>query len=543
VTPTRRALLAGAALTAAPRQPGAQPTGRIHALVVGINAYTGTLPLRGCVNDARLVEQSLRGLDAATTVLLDAEANRAGLLSAWQRAAAQARPGDTFLFHFSGHGARDPRARLTPDDTGGDFLILQPYHPERAPAEILRDTELHALLLDLHRRDVRPMAVLDCCHAGALTRSLDPRAGGGETYRTPGLSQAEVAAAMARLGPPPPRSAPAALDPILFIAAGQAQELVPEIRLPDGTPHGAVSVGFARGIAGAADRDHDGVITRGELFDHILVATRSLAESRQTPVMQPAGRLDQPVLATRGIARRAPPSAAVPFAEAPVRVSIINMPAAEAEALVRAIPGAQRTATPAAEWDLRWDAAARQAFGPGRDLLGSNLGRETLPALVERIRAQRRLASLAMASGLDYRLVWRGARDASENNAAHPAGRRLLLQAANARLPFLVVFNIAGDGRIQMLHPSPRQPEPTREAPVMGFCVTQPFGSDLTVAVASDRPLHGLVQALLVLNGQPGATRLLAPLDAALAGADWQLGLQAVVTRAAGPGDARECVG
>jgi hypothetical protein len=540
--PRRALLLPVAAGLVAPVAAASQPRGRIHALCIGINAYTGAgvRPLRGCVNDVRIMREALEGLAASVATLTDAAATRDAALARWREVVGRAVPGDTLIFHFAGHGARDPRWRdRDPADTTGDFLLFQGYDPVRAPREILLDRELHALLLEQHRRGVQPIVLLDCCHAGALTRSADPRASVGETYRTPGLSNADIVAGMARLGPPPPRSAPAALEPILFLAAGQDIEVVPEVRLPDGNFHGALSVGFARAVSGAADRDRDGVLTRGELFDHILIASRSLAESRQTPVMQPAGRLAEPILpvARAGIAARAPDPARLPQPDPVLRLAVLNLPPADAAALARSLPQTRAVAS-GETWDILWDAATGDAFGPARDLLSAGIGQAELLGVLLRQWAQRRLTTLSLASGLDFGLVWPNAASAADSNASHPEGRRLVLRSAQRRLPHLVVFNLAGNGTVQLLHPSPRGASAV--APRLEFCVRAPFGADLVVALAADRPLDTLAEALRRENGRRDATALLGPLEAALTGADWQIGMQTVVTRP-NRGEVREC--
>jgi len=533
----RLALSLGAASIAMPLR--AQPRGRIHALLVGINSYR-IRPLQGCVNDVRLIERNLQPLGAQTTTLLEAEATRAGFDARWREATARVAPGDRFIFHFAGHGMRRPGPPPGPGlEDRGDFFVFRDYHPAQAPGEILLDTDLHTRLIEVNRRGAEVLVLLDCCHAGALTRSMDPRAAEGAGVRTMagGVDMADVAASLARLPPPPPPPAPGALEPILFIAAGQAIEVVPEVTW-ENRRHGALSVGFATAIAGAADRNRDGVLTRGELFDHILISSRTLAESRQHPVMQPAGRLAEPVLALprSAAAIAATPAAPAPATELPVRVSVLNLPPAEAAALLRRIPNAVPADSGA--WDLRWDARTSEAWGSARDRLSDQIGEAALPAVVQRVRAQRRLVARSLASGLDFRLVWADAQGAMEHDAAHPRGRVLELRLAGLRHPFLLMFNLAGDGKVQQLMPHPNdatgaQPrfEPSIGLPPTRFRVTAPFGSDLAVAVCTDRPLPALVAAMRRFNDRPVPWEMVAALEEGLAGISWQIGVQTVVTR------------
>lgn len=539
----RPALIAAAAGFSAHRKVMAQPRGRVHALLVGINSYR-IRPLRGCVNDVRLMERNLRAIGAQTTILLEAQATRSGFDARWREVTSALAPGDTLIFHFAGHGLRAPpnrQAGQSPDH--GDFLVFRDFHERDAPGEILLDHELHALLIAQNRRGVQPIVVLDCCHAGALTRSVDPRAAEGALVRTMAgeVSMADVAAALARRPPPPPPPPPATLEPILFLAAGQAIEVVPEIDWM-GRQHGALSVGFATAVSGEADQNRDGVLSRGELFNHILVASRTLAESRQHPVMQPPGRLAEPILSlpTR--------TAATPSAERPapaqtvtaIRLSILNMPPPEAAALIRRVPNAipADAARDGGLWDLRWDARSREAWGSARDRLSGNISEADLPAVVQRVRAQQRLAALALRSGLEFRLIWPEARNPAENDAAHPQGRHLELRLAGLRFPYLLMFNLAGNGAVQQLHPGPNaaSPEqvpisPSIGPPRMQFVVTPPFGVDLAVALCTSRPMPELVATMRRLNRQLAAWEMVAALEGALAGLDWQLAVHTVVTR------------
>ena len=70
----------------------------------------------------------------------------------------------------------------------------------------------------------------------------------------------------------------------------------------------------------------------------------------------------------------------------------------------------------------------------------------------------------------------------------------------------LVMFNIAGDGTVQMLYPVDADPRMIKDdlyrLPVR---VRGPFGSDLVIAVTSEQPMPMLEQALKSLNQRRGA--------------------------------------
>src|SRR5262245_15819342 len=121
----RRAFLGGLSASlpviAAPgplRAQGARP--RIHAIVVGINTYTGRSidgPIRalnGCVNDADDSERQVQRLQPSSSVRLgwDATARterrvaRESFFRTWRETLVAASAGDTILLTFSGHGSQ-----------------------------------------------------------------------------------------------------------------------------------------------------------------------------------------------------------------------------------------------------------------------------------------------------------------------------------------------------------------------------------------------------------------------------------------------------
>jgi hypothetical protein len=68
------------------------------------------------------------------------------------------------------------------------------------------------------------------------------------------------------------------------------------------------------------------------------------------------------------------------------------------------------------------------------------------------------------------------------------------------------MFNIAGDGTVQMLYPVDADPRIIKEdlyrLPVK---VRGPYGADLVIAITSEQPMPMLEQALLPLNQRRSA--------------------------------------
>lgn len=143
----------------------------VYALFVGIDDYPGK-PLRGCVNDARAAESWLRSRHptARTRTLHDAQATRAGVLAGIRDHLGQARPGDTALFWYCGHGSRRPDADPRAAATGWSEALVCHDSLYAGGQPLLRDTELGALLDGIAVRGPHVVAVLDCCHSGGATR-------------------------------------------------------------------------------------------------------------------------------------------------------------------------------------------------------------------------------------------------------------------------------------------------------------------------------------------------------------------------------------
>lgn len=530
----RRNLLAVASSSILAGHAFAQPLGPVHALCVGINDYEFVSKLTGCENDVDLVGERLRQLGAKVTTLKNAQVTRSGFDVAWQRSTAAAAPGDTFIFHYAGHGQRVPvEQRPSPQSTLGDFLLFRSYHPREKPDERLVDSELHHRLIALHRRGIAVVVLLDCCFAGSLTRS--PAMLDGLALRTPNVSTADILAGLANLPPPPPAPPPAALEPILFYAAGLQNQAVPEV-ISFGQPHGALSVGFAQAVSGAADRDGDGILTRGELFDHIRFTSQALASSRQEPIMQPEGRREEPVLRVSP----ASPNRSRPAAT-PVRMGYRAADARGAETVIRRIPG---VTTVLEGWDLFWDLDKRQVVGPSYDVFAYDLDPAYLPSLIERVRLERRLADMATTNGaVSLRLMWPNSPKAGRHdNEAHPRGRFLVVTLSETQNAHVLLFNIAS-ATLQLLSPqSCKSPCSLNWSKDVGYlpdhktasCVSAPFGSDLVVGVVTDKPAVALGNRLNELHGKPLPPDFTQTLEASLTGLRWRIGLQTIVTV---PGD------
>jgi Caspase domain len=182
-------MAASSAWTAGPVvSPAAPPmsagVGRRRALCVGIDRYP-TMPLGGCVADAREWVETLRSLGFETEILLDEAATRAAIVDGLRRLIAGSGAGDVLVFQFAGHGTQ--LDDLDGDDVGGTALgtdeALCPY--DIADGAFVIDDDVAEVFRTIPER-VNVTCFIDCCHSGTVTRLMigaTQRAGAGGDRR------------------------------------------------------------------------------------------------------------------------------------------------------------------------------------------------------------------------------------------------------------------------------------------------------------------------------------------------------------------------
>lgn len=513
------------ALTAAagpfPFSATAAPT--VRALVVGIDRYESLPDLAGAVNDARDIARALTGVGVADLTVLENEAaTRTSVSEAWRALAARAAPGDTVVLTYAGHGGQEPaRAPASEHDGLDEVLLLGGFRSSGAGTrERIFDDELHLWFREAGERGLKVIFVADSCHAGTLTRSIDPRA-----PRT-GVRNVQYTIGDDMLDPGLPDETAVADDAVpphvSFLAAGQEHEQVPEVALPgaDGAAEirGALSYMFARALEGRADADGDGALRRSELWRFVRENVRMASEARQTPNLLPAGG-DDPVLLARTAA--APAGADGPR---PLRLAVLNADAGTVEAARERLAGVRIVAADEAP-DLVWDAAARQAVTALGDVVAHDVGLDALPAVAGKQDAVRRIRSLSARASLELRVL--------PHDGLHRDGAEIAVEASGLHAPRLTLIGLAGDGTVHYLYPLPYDPaDVDAGAPFrLRLAVTPPFGADHVVAVSASGPLDALNAALMHLDGRTEARRaaeLLA--DAAAATPGWRSGIQGLFT-------------
>jgi hypothetical protein len=146
-----------------------------RAFLAGINAY-GQAPLRGCVNDVQAVYALLTQLFGFqpddVRVLVDGRATTDAMKERLDWLTTGVKPGDTVVFHYSGHGSQ-VRDR-GPQDELADHMdeILCPVDLDWQ-SKVITDDDLAAYLQRIPR-GANCYVILDCCHSGTGTRELRP---------------------------------------------------------------------------------------------------------------------------------------------------------------------------------------------------------------------------------------------------------------------------------------------------------------------------------------------------------------------------------
>ncbi len=155
---------------------------RVFALLVGINDYPAGVPkLSGCLNDVEHFRGYLQravGKQLAIEVLKDAEATRDNVIRLFRSHLGRAGAGDVAVFHYCGHGAQSASApafrEFFPNGLDEGLVCIDSRTPGGWD---LADKELAVLIGELARNDAHVAFVLDACHTGSATRSVDAFAG------------------------------------------------------------------------------------------------------------------------------------------------------------------------------------------------------------------------------------------------------------------------------------------------------------------------------------------------------------------------------
>ncbi|THV07391.1 hypothetical protein K435DRAFT_772718 [Dendrothele bispora CBS 962.96] len=149
-----------------------QCNGKRKALCIGINYFGQDSELRGCINDARNMQQFLcsnYGYKSEDIVMLTDDAQdwrrmptRQNMLDAMSWLVRDAAPNDSLFFHYSGHGGR-AKDEDGDEDDGYDEVIYPVDHKESGH---IVDDLMHEIMVRPLPPGCRLTAIYDSCHSG-----------------------------------------------------------------------------------------------------------------------------------------------------------------------------------------------------------------------------------------------------------------------------------------------------------------------------------------------------------------------------------------
>jgi len=253
----RTLLLVAAAVCALPA--AEVSPGRTYVLSVGISRYEKLphdlwlqYPDADAKTFAEFLESPQGGAVPASQMLLltNEQATTAALRQAFNTFLKD-RPGrnDTVYILIAGHGTVDSQ---------GAYILTYDSDPDKLAGSAIPMAELHTLVERELTQVARVILLADVCRAATIA----------------GQKTAALGDVVQKIGEAP--------GEMLGLMAARPREL--SIEGPDfGGGHGAFTYSVLKGLTGAADSDHDGVVTAGELIDFVSTDVSMRTNNRQHP--------------------------------------------------------------------------------------------------------------------------------------------------------------------------------------------------------------------------------------------------------------------
>lgn len=538
--------------------------GAVRALVIGIDDYQHVRKLKGAVADAADIVSSLKTMGVGDVVeLTNAQADRASVLREISAMVERTRNNDLVFLSIAGHGTQEPERIKGSEPDGMENVFLLPGFETTPTGSVERvlGSEFNHFIRQFELRGAKVIFVADTCHGGGMVRDIDPRAEEMSFRQVP-----RYTLLVDELKPVSDSNDPKSeldLDHTAFLAAVDRNTKAPEVRIPgiDGL-RGALSYAVARAVEGSADINHDGKVTLKELFANVRQVVYQLSDQRQnivtisspaqTPETDVAFELTRGVVLIQGpAARTATAQATVPAdgkaPPAPVATtktptvptlaaapnSAPSNPVPTGTALAGTAPAPIRLSTPIRlaaldgkmsyfsgvstkdvtvqavqptdNPDLIWDPVSHDVIAWG-DVVAYGMEVANLPTVVDRTAAIRELKRMATRSPQTMR-IW-------PDDRQQRAGETIEVELSDVAARALLLFNVSGDGTIQMLYPvgtdAPLAKSPSLRLPLR---VGEPFGAEQIVAVTSQQRMSDLETVLIQLNRRRASGQLIKSLE------------------------------
>ncbi|CAG7887589.1 unnamed protein product [Brassica rapa] len=156
--------------------PGPPPPvhGEKRAVIVGVSYKDTENELKGCINDAKCMKFMLmkrfKFPESCILMLTEEEADplrwptRNNITMAMHWLVLSCKPGDSLVFHFSGHG--NNQTDLNGDEVDGFDETLLPV--DHATSGVIVDDEINATIVRPLPYGVKLHAIIDACHSGTV---------------------------------------------------------------------------------------------------------------------------------------------------------------------------------------------------------------------------------------------------------------------------------------------------------------------------------------------------------------------------------------
>lgn len=473
-----------------PSPPPPPASAQQHALVIGIDKYRYPEPyvlinLKGAVNDARLLRDTLRDIGVSLPderVLLNDNATLDAFKKAWQNLLTTAQPGDTLILTYAGHGGQHTDTYpLGERDNKDESLLFHDFNPRQPTQGYMTDDELYGLLEKAS--DYNIILLIDACHSSGMDRSEAKPSGsirfGGSWNIQPELPP--PAAIEQRLQEDDNQPLP---HVTLITAVNYDKLLVSETTI-NGQLHGALSWYFAQALQGYADGNQNDLLERTELASFLHEKVRHQMNYRQTPKLVPSQELS--------VIRLSPES----VLESPF--SLDNIPNISIFVENTSAPShlkyVQFARSPQAA-DLRFIANRQQTelFNNTGDKVTTLRGDST--DWQAAINQARLLKALTMQFDMRLKPIRMSLR---EGDGLHKDGDILHIdiEPDDNRLKALTLFNLSGNGQMQLLYPLDDHQKVIDNFPYTYQAqVAPPYGADHLIAVLCEKPATDLHRLL-----------------------------------------------
>jgi Caspase domain len=522
--------------------------GEVRGLVIGIDAYQHVRQLKGAVADARDIQSTLKAVGVRdVTTLIDEQAERTVFLREIGALVGRTKPNDLIFLSIAGHGTQEPEhvKGSEPDGMENVFLLASFEPTSTGSQQRILGSEFNHFIKQFEARGAKVVFVADTCHGGGMARDIDPRAEEMSFRQVP-----RYTLLVDSLKPVTEASDPHSeldLDRTAFLAAVDRHTKAPEVRIPgiEGL-RGALSYAISRAMEGSADADHDGKVTLKELFENVRQVVYQLSDQRQNVVTMtsPSQSPEKSVVfgLTRGISlvqapsggtspssnsaspptinppstnKTSPPAAsgassgtpaassappAAPQSSSPVIAGVIEKPIrlASLDGKLTYFPSVKSRDTtieavrPTDNPDLIWDPASHDVIAWG-DVIAYNVEAADLPSVVDRTAAIRALKQFSTKSPQVMRVA--------PDDRQHHRGQKIEINLSDVGARAVIIFNVSGDGTIQVLYPINSDPSPPNSTNLtLTLRVREPFGAEQIIAITSRERMVELEKTFLQLD-------------------------------------------